>query len=152
MVDSRITLGIKLIIAFHGLNLVMWFFGQTWAVFDYDQAAEWGLQDQREFVDPVIVEVNRSIGLTDTLVMFPLHIIGIIGLLRMKMYGAVSSWMAMGMGVYWPMMFWCSQYFYSQVGIKYQPAPPEFIIVPGVFAAISILACWYLFKKRHLLE
>lgn len=152
MADSRITLGIKLVIAFHALNLVIWFFGQTWAVFDYDQAAEWGLQDKRELVDPIIVEVNRGIGLTDTLVMFPLHIIGIIGLLRMKMFGAVCSWMVMGMGIYWPVIFWTSQFFYGKAGLMYQPAPPEFIIVPGVFAAISIWASWYLFKKRRLFD
>lgn len=152
MAGRRIILGIKLIIAFHVLNLVVWTFGQTYAVIDYDKAAEWGLQDKRELVDPVIVEVNRGIGLTDTLVMFPLFIIGIIGLLRTKMYGAVCSWMVFGMSIYWPVIFWTSQYFYGRGGIKYQPAPPEFIIVPAIFAAISLWASWYLYKQRRLLD
>ena len=52
-------LGVKVIIGFHLLSLVMWFFGQSVAVVAYDRAAAWGLQDPRAQVDPVIVKRPR---------------------------------------------------------------------------------------------
>jgi hypothetical protein len=61
--------GVKVIIGFHVISFLLWSFGQTGAVLAYDTVAEWGFQDPRALIDPVIVEVNRAIGLADTLVM-----------------------------------------------------------------------------------
>jgi len=110
---ENFTLPIKLIIGFHVLNLVLWFFGQTWAVFDYDTAASWGLQDPRILIDPAIVEVNRGIGLTDTFILLPIFLLATIGLLKRKFWGNVFSWMAFALTFYWPVVFWCSQYFFQ---------------------------------------
>ena len=149
---SKIPLGIKIIITFHILNVVMWTFGQGYAVIDYDTVAEWGLQDPRELIDPVIVEVNRGIGLTDMIIMMPLFIAGIIGLWRMKFYGAVISWMVFGITIYWPVVFWSSQFFYGQAGIKYKPTSAETIIVPAVIILIALWASWYLYKNREIFK
>ena len=105
---TRLPLGIKVIIGFHVLSLVMWFFGQTMAVVAYDKVAEWGLQGPRALLDPAVVEVNRAIGLADTIVMLPLFILAAIGLIRKRYYGAVASWLVFGMTLYaaaavWPL-------------------------------------------------
>jgi len=82
-----------------------------------------GLQYPRELIDPVIVEVNRAIGLADIIILIPLFIIAVIGLWRLKFYGALASWMVLGTSLYWPVIFCSNQYFYDQAGIKHQPTP-----------------------------
>jgi len=148
--STQLPLGIKIIIGFHLLSFVMWFFGQGGAVVAYDKVAEWGLQDPREALDPVIVEVNRAIGLTDTIIMLPLFIVAAIGLLRRRFYGAVVSWWALGMTLYWPVVFWTSQGFYAAANIKHQPTPIAAIIVPGAVLLFACWGSWYLCRKREL--
>jgi hypothetical protein len=147
---SRLPLGVWIIIVFHVFSLVIWFFGQSMAVVDYDKVASWGLQDPRALVDPTIVEVNRAIGLTVTIVMLPLFIVAVIGLFRRRFYGAIASWLAFGMTLYWPVMFWCSQYFYSAVGIKHAPTQLSTIIIPGALFLIACWGSWYLGRNRGL--
>ena len=149
---SNLTLPIKIIIAFNLLNVVLWTFGQGYAVIDYDTVAEWDLQARRDLLNPAIVEVNRGIGLADMITLIPLFIIGTIGLWKMRFFGAVASWMAYGITLYWPVVFWCSQLFYGQEGIKYEPTTPEAIIVPVIFILTAAWASWYLYKNHQLFE
>lgn len=144
----KLKTGIKLVIGFHILNLVLWSLGQTGAVINYDTIAAWGLQDARELIDPALVEVNRGIGLADTLVMFPLFIIGIIGLLKNRFYGAVASWMVFGITIYWPVVFWCSQLFYASEGIKHAPLNLATVFIPALFMGLALWFSWYLYRIR----
>ena len=146
----RLPLGIKVIIVFHLLSFVVWFFGQSVAVVAYDKAAAWGLQSPRDMLDPVIVEVNRGIGLADTIVMLPLFIVAAVGLLRREFYGAVVSWLVFGMTVYWPVIYWCVQSFYARAGIRHQPTSALTIILPGVIVLIACWGSWYLARNREL--
>jgi hypothetical protein len=146
---SGLPLGIKVIIGFHIFSFVIWFFGQTVAVVSYDIVAGWGLQDPRALIDPVIVEVNRAIGLADTLVMLPLFIVATFGLLRRRFYGAIASWLVFGMTIYWPVVFWCSQGFYSSAAIKHSPIQLSFILVPGALVLIACWGSWYLARSRE---
>lgn len=148
----RLPWGIRIIIAFHLFSFVIWFFGQTGSVVDYDKVAEWGLQDSRAAVDPTVVEVNRAIGLADTIVMLPLFIVAAAGLIRRKFYGAVASWLAFGMTVYWPVVSWCSQGFYAAAGIKHQPLSIIHIVLPGTILLIACWGSWYLARNRQLFE
>ena len=148
---SGLPLGLKVIIVFHVLSLVVWFFGQSVAVVAYDMVAGWGLQDQRALVDPVIVEVNRAIGLTDTVVMLPLFLIAVIGLLQRKLYGAVASWLVFGITVYWPVISWASQGFYAEANIAHQPMTLAHIAVPGACALVACWGSWYLYRNSGLL-
>jgi hypothetical protein len=149
---SGLPLGVKVIIGFHVFSLVIWFFGQSVAVVAYDKVAEWGLQDSRALVDPVIVQVNRAIGLTDTIVMLPLFIVAAVGLIRRRFHGAVASWLVFGMTLYWPVVFWCSQGFYAAASIRHQPTPLGYIILPGSLFLIACWGSWYLARKRELFQ
>jgi hypothetical protein len=149
---AGLPLGVKVIIGFHVFSLTIWFFGQTLAVVDYDMVAGWGLQDSRALVDPVIVEVNRAIGLTDTIVMLPLFIVAAVGLFRKRFFGAVASWLAFGMTLYWPVIFWTSQGFYAGAGIRHQPMSVVAILLPGVLLLIACWGSWYLCRNRGLLH
>jgi len=132
-------LGLKVILGFHVLSFLLWIFGQTGAVVAYDTVADWGFQDARESVDPTIVEVNRGVGFADTIVMLPLFILAVIGLLRGRFYGAVVSWLVFGMTLYWPTVFWSSQFFFGQSGIKHPPTPLSAVVIP---AALMSVAGW----------
>jgi hypothetical protein len=147
---SRLPLGVKAIVGFHIFSFVIWFFGQSGAVVAYDKVAEWGLQDPRALIDPVIVEVNRATGLTDTFVMLPLFIVAAVGLIRSRFYGAVASWLAFGMTLYWPVIFWCSQGFYAAAGIKHAPTSLGYIVLPGALFLIACWGSWYLARNREL--
>ena len=147
---KKLTLGIKLIIGFFILNLIMFVFGQGGAVVDYDYVARLGLQEARETVDPIIVVINRGIGLADVLIGVPLFVLAIIGIWRLRYYGAVFSWMVLGISFYWTAVAWAKQAFYIQASVKCEPFNAG---VHGVLAFVfvfSIWASWYLFKNRKL--
>ncbi len=86
-------LGIKLIIGFHILNIIFWAVGQGGAVVAYDTVAQWGLLASKDTIDPFILLINRAIGFSDVIIGVPLFVIALIGLWRMRFYGAAFSWM-----------------------------------------------------------
>ena len=145
---TRRPIGVWLLILFFLFSLVLWFFGQTLAVIAYDLTADWGLQEPRDSVDPAIVEFNRAIGLTDTILQYPLFIAGIIGLYRMRFYGAVASWMALAISVYWPVMWYVSKALFAANGIRDAPLSPGASLVPLAIVLISIWGVIYLYRRR----
>jgi hypothetical protein len=149
---SGLPIGVKVIVGFHLLSFVTWFFGQSVAVVAYDRVAAWGLQDSPALIDPVILQVNRAIGLTDTIVMLPLFIVAAVGLLRRRFYGAVASWLAFGMTLYWPVMAWCSQGFYASAGIRHNPTQLSYVVIPGAMLLFACWGSWYLARKRELFQ
>lgn len=149
---TKIPLGIKIIIGFHLLNIFLWTIGQGGAVISYDTVAEWGLQDPRELIDPVIVKVNRAIGLADVIILIPLFIIATTGLWRLKFYGIVASWLVLGISLYWPVVFWCSQYFYGQAGIKHQSTPVSTNVILTLIILFTGWAIWYLYRNHERFE
>ncbi|KPJ96422.1 MAG: hypothetical protein AMJ53_00800 [Gammaproteobacteria bacterium SG8_11] len=148
----KMPLGIKFIIGFHLLNIIMWTIGQGGTVIAYDRVAKWGLQDPRSLLDPVIVEVNRGIGLADVAVIMPLFIIAVIGLWRLKFFGAAASWMVFGFSIYWPAVYWASQWFYGQAGFKYLPTPFPTTILLCFIVGFSLWASWYLLHNYKVLN
>ena len=149
---AKIPLGIKTIIGFHLLNIILWTIGQGGAVISYDTVAEWGLQDLRNIIDPAIVEVNKAIGLADMIILIPLFIVSVFGLWRKKFYGIIFSWLALGITLYWPTVFFCSQYFYGEGGIKHAHTPISTIILLSVILIFALWSCWYLIKNYKKLN
>jgi hypothetical protein len=149
---TRFPLGLKIIIGFHLLNIILWTIGQGGAVISYDTVAQWGLQDPRELLDPVIVEVNRGIGLADMIVMIPLFTIATVGLWRLKFWGAIASWLALGITLYWPVVFLSSQYFYGRADIQYRETGMSTVIILSVILLVAAWASWYLFRNYRNLN
>jgi len=147
---KSIPLGIKIIIGFHLLSIILWVIGQGGAVIAYDTVAKWGFQEPRELIDPVIVEVNRGIGLADFIIQIPLFILAAIGLWRLKFYGAVASWLVLGMTIYWPLVALGVQIFYGQAGVKYQPFDLGTKVLLLLFLHFALWASSYLYKNRTL--
>ena len=145
-------LGIKFIIGFHILSIIFWVVGQGGAVIAYDTVAQWGLVEPRETIDPFILLINRAIGLADVIIGVPLFVIALIGLWRMRFYGAAFSWMVLGIGFYWTTIAWVKQYFYLQAGMKSLPFE---IGTHGMLAFVflfSAWASWYLIKNRAIFD
>jgi len=149
---KKAPLGIKLIIGFFILNLIMFVIGQGGAVISYDYVAKLGLQEARETIDPVIVVINRGIGLADVLIGVPLFILAITGLWRLRFFGAVFSWMVLGISLYWTAVAWAKQSFYIQASVKCEPFNAGTHGVLAFVFIFSVWASWYLFKNRKLLE
>ncbi len=149
---KKLPFGIKIIIGFQLLSIFLWIIGQGGAVIFYDTVAKWGFQDPRELVHPVIVEVNRAIGLGDFIIQIPLFILAVIGLWRLRFYGAVASWLVLGITLYWPVVFWSSQYFYEQTGIKHQSTPMAINAILTLIFVFAVWASWYLFKNYKWFE
>ena len=83
----RVPIGIKFVIGFFLLSFTLWTIGQGGAVVCYDTVAGMGLQEPRETVDPVIVEVNRGIGFGDVVIQIPLFLVAAIGLWKLRFFG-----------------------------------------------------------------
>ena len=111
-----------------------------------------GLQEASETIDPVIVVVNRGIGLADFLIGVPLFIIAIMGLWRLRFFGAVFSWMILGISLYWPTVAWAKQSFYIQASVKCEPFTAGTHGVLAFVCIVSVWASWYLLKNRNLFE
>lgn len=96
------------------------------------------------------MQVNRAVGLTDTVVMLPLFVVAVIGLLRREFFGAVASWLVFGMTLYWPVVFWTSQGFYAEANVTHQPTSVAEIVVPGALLLVACWGSWYLCRNRGL--
>ena len=147
--QNNISLGVKFIIGFHILNLIMFVVGQGGAVVSYDTVAKWGLQEARDTLDPVIVVINRGIGLADVIIGVPLFILAIIGLWRLKYFGYIASWMVFGISLYWTTVAWSKQYLYIQASIKCEPFNISTHSVLAFVFLFSFWGSWYLYKKRQ---
>jgi hypothetical protein len=147
---ATLPLGIKVIIAFFLLSGILWTIGQGGAVVSYDRVAEWGLQEPRANLAPALVETHRGIGLADMIIQIPLFITAVIGLWQLRYYGAVVSWLAFGITMYWPIVEWCKHYFFRQAAIKYQPMDMATNGILAFILVFALWASWYLFKKRRM--
>ena len=148
----NLLIGIKFIIGFHILNIVIWVIGQGGAVIAYDTVAQWGLQDPRETIDPFILVINKAIGLADFIIGVPLFIIATLGLWRMRFYGFVFSYMVLGISFYWTTVAWVKQYFYLQAGVKSLPFDIGVHSMLAFVFLFSIWASWFLLKNRKLFD
>ena len=152
MNKQKVPLGIKVIIGVFFLSTVLWIVGQGGAVIAYDTVAAWGFHDPRESIDPVLVEVTRGIALGDVLIQLPLFLLAALGLWRLRFFGAVVSWLALGTNLYWTTIAWAKQTLQIQAGVNCQPFAIPTHSMLAFFFLFSVWASWYLFKNRALFD
>ena len=97
--QQKAPFGIWLIIGFFVLSVFIWVVGQGGALVAYDTVAALGFHAPRASVDPILVDVNRGIAFADVAVQLPFFVLAIIGLWRLKFYGAVTAWIALGIHI-----------------------------------------------------
>lgn len=147
---ERVPMGLKIIIVFFGISAVLWIVGQGGAVIAYDHVAALGFHPERHLVDPVTVLVTQAIAVGDVVIQLPFFILAIIGLLRLRYFGAVAAWIGFGINLYWTTVAWVKQLYYLRTGVDTEPFG---LALNGSLAFIflfSAWASWYLFRKRML--
>ena len=135
---QKVPAAIWVIIGFLALCIVIWIIGQGGAIVAYDTVASWGMQDLREEVDPAVVPVNRGIAMGDVVIQLPLFIIALIGLWKLRFFGAVAAWMSLSMHWYWIVTAWTKQAFYTQAGIMSVPISMGLNILMAFFVIFSL--------------
>ena len=148
--SSKVPAGVWVIIGFLALCSLVWIIGQGGALVAYDTVDDWGFQEVRETVDPAVVPVNRGIAVGDVAIQLPLFLIALVGLSRLRFFGVVAAWMSLSMHWYWTATAWAKQAFYLQAGIQADPLAMPLQIMMAVICAVSLWACWYLYKHRGL--
>jgi hypothetical protein len=71
------------------------------SVFNYDLTVKWGLQESLADVGEFGVQVNRSIGASDTIVYVPLLLASLIGLLKKKRWSLLITAATAGVSANW---------------------------------------------------
>lgn len=148
VINKQMASGIKFIIGFHILNIIIWVVGQGGAVVAYDVVAAWGLQEARESADPFCIIINRAIGLADVLIAPPIFIIATIGLWKIRFFGLMASFMCFGIGFYWTTVAWVKQIFLIQAGVKCEPFDAGTHGMLSFVFLFSLWGSWYLYKNR----
>ena len=96
--------GFWLLISIGVLLTIMLLIGQTSALFSYDQAVAIGMQESEEEVGKVGIAWAKGFAFGDTIFYVSLLIVGIIGLLKRKLWGLFSMFGCMAITVYWPVV------------------------------------------------
>ena len=86
---------------FLSLTAVLLVPGQTMAVFDYEMALSFGLQEEAKAISEFGVQINRDFGAGDSIVYLPLVILFIIGLFLKQRRPQLAIAAAMGVSSYW---------------------------------------------------
>uniref|UniRef100_A0A7R9VM25 EXPERA domain-containing protein n=1 Tax=Pseudictyota dubia TaxID=2749911 RepID=A0A7R9VM25_9STRA len=146
-----LSLALKAIVVFHVVNAGLWLVGQTLAVWQYDLVASWGFQTPRELLDGAVVETNRAIGMADTIVLNPVYIMAAAGLLKRQFYGAICSWMAFALTMYWTSIGYALDIAYESGGIKNVPLDAFALAVISFDFAFSVWGSWYLCRSNEVL-
>lgn len=148
--QKKIQTGVKFIIVFHILNIIMWLVGQGGSLIDYDTVAKWGLVEAKETVDPFCIVINKAIGFADVIIAPPIFLIATIGLWKTRFYGLMASFMCFGIGFYWTAIAWVKQIFLIQADVKCEPFDVGTHFMLGFVFLFSVWGSWYLYKNRKL--
>ncbi len=140
-----------LIMAYLVFDLVFFLVGQTTSLFAYDFTVRMGLQESVDAVGEYGVQVNRSFGLSDTVIGIPLMLLSLVGLLKRKPWALSTLAAFMGISIYWPV--YCTGLFLFLKGVPgYSLAPGAgYGLVLGMHAAFGIWILGYLMFRGEKL-
>ena len=124
--------------------------GQTLSVIDYDLALNLGLQESEEEIGKVGIAFAKGFAFADTIFYVPILVLGILGLLKGKKWGAVLMLAALGITVYWPIVHLYAIYIDTEAITLNQEKYISFPIVLGLIIIYGLWGIYYLYKSsRH---
>ena len=124
--------------------------GQTLSVIDYDLALNLGLQESEEEIGKVGIAFAKGFAFADTIFYVPILVLGILGLLKGKKWGAVLMLAALGITVYWPIVHLYAIYIDTEAITLNQEKYISFPIVLGLIIIYGLWGINYLYKSsRH---
>lgn len=142
--------GFWILIGLAVLLNIIYLFGQTMAIVDYDFAVLIGLQEPENEITKIGVAINKGFGLGDTLVYMPIFIMGIIGLLKRSAFGFYAMCGAMAITVYWPIVSLSTLFFAEGAEGWYFTDYTSYSALLSLIALYGIWGFWYLYKNRDL--
>ena len=144
MSSGKRPFGFWFIVGFLAVSIVLMLAGQTMAVFNYDLAAQWGLQERPEEMTEFGVEVNRGFGAGDTVVYIPLMALSLVGLLLRKRWSLVTTAAVFGISAYWSVTVGFIFAFLPGVpGYSNVPGPEIWLFI-GTYAVLGLWGMFYL--------
>jgi uncharacterized membrane protein YqaE (UPF0057 family) len=144
--NTKIKFWILIVVAI--LLTIIYFFGQTMAVINYELTVYLELQEPAEEITEVGVALNKGFGIGDTIVYIPLLILGIIGMIKRKFWGLFSMAGALSITIYWPVVCLATLLFSENTpGFTFTDYTSYSIIL----SLISVYGFWgmiFLYKNR----
>ncbi|WP_297707538.1 hypothetical protein [uncultured Eudoraea sp.] len=121
--------------------------GQTLSLIDYDLAIDLGLQESEKEIGKVGIAFAKGFAFGDTIIYIPMLIIGILGLIKGKKWGALFMFGGLAISVYWPVVHLYAIYIETDAIVL---NPDKYISFPIVLTLITVYGLWgisYLYKN-----
>lgn len=121
--------------------------GQTFSLLDYDLAIDLGLQESEKEIGKVGIAFAKGFAFGDTIIYIPMLIIGILGLIKGKKWGALFMFGGLAISVYWPVVHLYAIYIETDAIVL---NPDKYISFPIVLTLITVYGLWgivYLYKN-----
>ena len=142
------TTGFLFLIGFGVLLNIVYVFGLTMAVFNYDFAVSIGLQEPVNEITEIGVAQNKGFGFGDTVFYIPLFVAGIIGLLKRTTLGLFTMLGAMAVTVYWPIVGLSTVIFAIGAPGWHFTDYTSYSIILSIIALYGIWGFLFLYKNR----
>ena len=150
--DKKRGLGFWILISIGMLLILMFLLGQTLSLVDYDLTVSLGLQESEEEISNVGIAYAKGFAFGDTIFYIPLFVIGIVGLLKRKIWGLFSMIGALAVSIYWPIV----HLFAIFIGKDAMNLMPEKYVSYSIILSIIILyglwGIWFLYKNQNRLN
>ncbi len=121
--------------------------GQTLSLIDYDLAIDLGLQESEKEIGKVGIAFAKGFALGDTIFYIPMLVLGILGLVKGKKWGALFMFGGLAISVYWPIVHLYAIYIETDAIVL---NPDKYISFPIILTLITVYGLWgiiYLYKK-----
>jgi hypothetical protein len=144
MTSSGRSIGFWVIVVFLATSILLMLMGQTMAVFNYDLAVRWGLQERPEDMTDFGVQVNRAFGAADTIVYVPLMLISLVGLILRKRWSLLITAAFFGASAYWTATVAFMLLFLPGVAGYSNVPGPEIWLFIGTYMVVGVLGLLYI--------
>lgn len=122
--------------------------GQTLSLIDYNLAIDLGLQESENEIGNVGIAFAKGFAFGDTIFYIPMLVLGVLGLIKGKKWGAFIMFGGLAISVYWPIV-----HLYT-ISIETDAIvlnPDKYISFPIILTIITVYGLWgmiYLYKNR----
>jgi hypothetical protein len=113
--------------------------GQTLSLIDYDLAIDLGLQESEKEIGKVGIAFAKGFALGDTIFYIPILVLGILGLIKGKKWGALFMFGGLAISVYWPIVHLYAIYIETDAIVL---NPDKYISFPIILTLITVYGLW----------
>ena len=121
--------------------------GQTFSLINYNLAIDLGLQESENEIGKVGIAFAKGFAFGDTIIYIPMLVLGILGLIKGKKWGAFFMFGGLAISVYWPIVHLYTIYIETDAIVL---NPDKYISFPIILSLITIYGLWgisYLYKN-----